>query len=127
MSMEINHDEVMAKFETYSREMLNRIICDAQAAIEARLEGPEEGYYSDRIHYAVAELRKRGGLPIISEARESAQRMMLLDKAIFSVWTEFYSTGAKRRMFAQFGRSGMVVGVPCVALIKVQDDEPGEE
>lgn len=107
MAVQIDHDATIERFSTYSRDMLIFVIRDAQAAIEANKEGDKAGYYADEIHYAAAEIRRRGGLPILEEA-ESTARDMMDDGSICSVWIAFHSVPLRRRMFAKFGRNGLI-------------------
>lgn len=117
MAVQIDHDATIERFSTYSRDMLNFVIRDAQAAIEANKEGDKVGFYADEIHYAAAEIRRRGGLPILDEAEATATEMMK-DGSICSVWIAFHSVPLRRRMFVKFGRDG---------LIMVKADQPGDD
>ena len=115
MIYQINHSEVIAKFSRYSREELNFVITDAHDAIEANPDNGKASYYADEIHYAAAEIRRRGGLPILSEAERTAKAMMIADGSICSVWIAFHSAPLRVRMFGKFGRDG---------LIAVQENHP---
>jgi hypothetical protein len=52
-----------AKYQSSLRKKditsLRFIIKDAQEAIDANPENPNNGYYQDEIHYAAAEIRRR--------------------------------------------------------------------
>ena len=44
-----------------TKDMLLYIMLDAQAAVDANPDGENAGYYADEVHYAAAELTRRGG------------------------------------------------------------------
>jgi hypothetical protein len=55
----MDHADYQRKLKTYSVHQLEFVIRDAQEAIRANPENPNNGYYADEVNYAAAEIRKR--------------------------------------------------------------------
>jgi len=55
----MNHSEYMKKVKKLDIDALRHIIKDCQNAIASFPENPNCGYYTDEIHYASMELKKR--------------------------------------------------------------------
>jgi len=57
---EIDHAAYPRRCRRMSESELAFTIADARAALAAMPDGPKAGYYADEIHYAHAELARRG-------------------------------------------------------------------
>jgi hypothetical protein len=55
----MDHGAYKTSLKSKTPAMLDFIIADAKAAIDAMPDGENVGYYADEIHYAHAELKKR--------------------------------------------------------------------
>jgi hypothetical protein len=55
----MNHSEYQAKLLTVEFHSLEYIIKDCTAVLEAWRDHPNQGYYTDEIHYCLAEIRYR--------------------------------------------------------------------
>jgi len=68
----MNHADYQKRLKRASDESLRYIMKDAREAIDAQPFGENAGYYADEIHYAAAELRRRGqaasGIPPLVKA-----------------------------------------------------------
>lgn len=56
----MDHAGYQRGLRSKSVESLRYVIADAAEAIKANPTNPNNGYYQDEIHYAAAELRRRG-------------------------------------------------------------------
>ena len=56
----MHHAEYQRGLKHKSVAELRYIIQDAREAVEANPNGENAGYYQDEVHYAAAELRRRG-------------------------------------------------------------------
>lgn len=56
----MDHAGYQRKMKTKSVAELKFIIKDCREALNAHPDNPNAGYYADEIHYASAELKKRG-------------------------------------------------------------------
>jgi hypothetical protein len=56
----MNHGQYQKNLKTKSVESLRFILKDAKEALEANPANPNNGYYADEVHYAAAELQRRG-------------------------------------------------------------------
>ena len=61
MKIEINHSEYPKRLRSLPTESLYFIIKDAGEALRVNPGGDKAGYYSDEIHYAAMELKRREG------------------------------------------------------------------
>ena len=55
----MNHGEYQRKLKGKSIAELEYIIADASEAIAVNPDNPNNGYYTDEIHYAAMELKRR--------------------------------------------------------------------
>jgi len=56
----MNHKEYQRRVRCMDESSLRFVIKDANEAIAANPTNPNNGYYADEVHYAAAELRRRG-------------------------------------------------------------------
>jgi hypothetical protein len=59
MTKVMNHSEYQAKLMTRDFHSLEYTVKDCTAVLEAWRDHPNHGYYSDEIHYCLAEIRYR--------------------------------------------------------------------
>jgi uncharacterized coiled-coil protein SlyX len=59
MPKQMNHAEYQKSLKKKTIEELNFIISDCRATIQAMPDSENVGYYTDEIHYAYAELKRR--------------------------------------------------------------------